>query len=98
VNGHFPAQPFGFSPFLGLHGVKNRSWYVYHVAIFSLFSPKTGPNAAANETSTDPSSLSDLSDRSEEKADLRQISRVFEANSWLFNEKMREIWPSPAFP
>jgi len=36
------------------------------------------------------SSLSDLSDRSEEKAGLRQISRVFEANSWLFNEKMRE--------
>ncbi|QBC44580.1 hypothetical protein C1H71_14310 [Iodobacter fluviatilis] len=37
------------------------------------------------------SSLSDLSDRSEGKTGLRQISRVFEANSWLFNEKMREI-------
>ncbi|QBC45457.1 glutamate-cysteine ligase family protein [Iodobacter fluviatilis] len=35
-----------------------------------------------------PSSLSDLSDRS----GLRLISWVFEANSWLFNEKMREIW------
>jgi hypothetical protein len=57
VNGHFPAQPFGFSPVLGLHGVKNRSWYSYHVAIFSLFSPKTGPNAAVNETSTDPSEM-----------------------------------------
>jgi len=44
------------------------------------------------------SSLSDLSDRSEGKTGLRQISRVFEANSWLFNEKMREIWPNPAFP
>ncbi len=55
MNGHFPTQPFGFSPFLGLHGVKNRSWYSYHVAIFSLFSLKTGPNAAVNETSTDPS-------------------------------------------
>ncbi|MEN9657840.1 MAG: hypothetical protein RL571_1305 [Pseudomonadota bacterium] len=57
MNGHFPAQPFGFGPFLGLHGVKNRSWYVYHVAISSLFSPKTGPNAAVNETSTDPSTV-----------------------------------------
>ncbi len=45
MNGHFPAQPFGFSPFLGLHGVKNRSWYSYYVAIFALFSLKTGPNA-----------------------------------------------------
>jgi hypothetical protein len=44
------------------------------------------------------SSLSDLSDRSEGKTGLKQISRVFEANSWLFNEKMREIWPNPAFP
>jgi hypothetical protein len=47
---------------------------------------------------TSPSSLSDLSDRSEEKTGLKQISRVFEANSWLFNEKMREIWPNRAFP
>jgi hypothetical protein len=53
---------------------------------------------AMNETSTDPSSLSDLSDRSEGKTGLRQISWCFEANSWLFNEKMREIWPNPAFP
>ncbi|MEN9657677.1 MAG: hypothetical protein RL571_1142 [Pseudomonadota bacterium] len=45
-----------------------------------------------------PSSLSDLSDRSEGKTGLRQISWIFEANSWLFNEKMREIWPNPAFP
>jgi hypothetical protein len=61
------------------------------IAVFRL-------SAIANETPTDPSSLSGLSDRSEGKTGLRQISRVFEANSWLFNEKMREIWPNPAFP
>jgi hypothetical protein len=43
------------------------------------------------------SSLSGLSDRSEEKTGLKQISRIFEANSGLFNEKVREMWLNPAF-
>ena len=98
MNGHFPAQPFGFSPFLGLHGVKNRSWYSYHVAIFSLFSPKTGPNAAANETSTDPSSLSDLRLIYYGKAGFGHISRIFSLNSQLFASKTREICLKPVFP
>jgi hypothetical protein len=44
----------GLATFLGLHGVKRRSWYSYHLASFALFSPKTAANAAVNETSTDP--------------------------------------------
>ncbi len=59
---------------------------------------KTKGTASCALLNIRPSSLSDLSDRSEGKTGLRQISRVFEANSWLFNEKMREIWPNPAFP
>jgi hypothetical protein len=55
VNGHFPAQPFGFSPVLGLNKEKIATWYTYHERFLTPCSPKTGPNAAANETSTDPS-------------------------------------------
>ena len=43
-------------------------------------------------------SLSGLTDRSEGKSGWSQIFRSFEANSGLFNEKEREIWPKPAFP
>jgi len=75
------------------------------IFLFTLLPQKAKTLSISNINSDDTSplmlstsSLSGLSDRSEGKTDLRQISRAFEANSWLFNEKMREIWPNPAFP
>jgi hypothetical protein len=75
------------------------------IFLFTLLPQKAKTLSISNINSDDTSplmlstsSLSGLSDRSEGKTGLKQISWVFEANSWLFNEKMREIWPNPAFP
>jgi len=61
------------------------------LAVFQL-------SAMVNETSTDPSNLSDLRLIYYGKAGFGHIPRIFSLNSQLFASKTREICLKPVFP